>query len=198
MFIYSFIDSYLDCFYLLPVVYEYGCIDISLRLCCQFFGGVDLGVKLLDYMLFLHLTFWETTNCFPQRLHHFTFLPTMLETFLIVPHPCQTCYFLFFVCFVLDKSLLVHMCAVAKLCLTFCNPMNYSPPGSSVHGIFLAGILEQVAISSSRGPSRPRDWILISWISGGFFTTEPPGKPKSLLNGCEMISFELLPFKEKN
>ena len=46
---------------------------------------------------------------------------------------------------------------VAQSCLTLCNPMFYSPPGSSFHGIFQASILERVAISSSRVSSRPRD-----------------------------------------
>ena len=41
--------------------------------------------------------------------------------------------------------------------MTLCGPMNCSPPGSSVHGIFQARILEWVAISSSRGSSQPRD-----------------------------------------
>ena len=50
----------------------------------------------------------------------------------------------------------------AQLCPTLCNPMDCSLPGSSVHGILQAGISEQVAISS-RGSSRPRDWIC-SWI----------------------------------
>ena len=45
-----------------------------------------------------------------------------------------------------------------------------------VHGILQARILEQVAIPFSRGPSQPRDWIRISCIAGGFFTTELPGK----------------------
>ena len=44
-----------------------------------------------------------------------------------------------------------------KSCLTLCNPMDCSPPGSSVHGIFQARILEWGAIFSSRGSSRPRD-----------------------------------------
>ena len=44
-----------------------------------------------------------------------------------------------------------------KSCLTLCNPMDCSPPGSSVHGIFQARILEWVAIFSSRGSSQPRD-----------------------------------------
>ena len=42
---------------------------------------------------------------------------------------------------------------VAQLCPVLCDPMDCSPPVSSVHGIFQAGILEWVAISSSRGPS---------------------------------------------
>ena len=46
---------------------------------------------------------------------------------------------------------------VTQLCLTLCNPMDCSPPGSSVHGILQARILEWVAISFSRGSSRPRD-----------------------------------------
>ena len=48
-------------------------------------------------------------------------------------------------------------CLVAKLCLTLCDPMDCSPPGSSVHGMSQARILEWVTISSSRGSSHPRD-----------------------------------------
>ena len=46
---------------------------------------------------------------------------------------------------------------VAQSRLTPCNPMDCSPPGSSVHGIFQARILEWVATSFSRGSSQPRD-----------------------------------------
>ena len=46
----------------------------------------------------------------------------------------------------------------------FCDPMDYSPPGSSVHEISQARILEWVANSFSRGSSQPRDWTLISCI----------------------------------
>ena len=49
-------------------------------------------------------------------------------------------------------------------CLTLCDSMDCSPPGSSVHGIFQARILEWVAISFSRGSSWPRDWNHISCI----------------------------------
>ena len=60
-------------------------------------------------------------------------------------------------------------------------PTDCSLPGSSVHGIFPARILEQVAISSCRGSSQPRDQTHISCTlctAGGFFTTEPPEKPR--------------------
>ena len=54
--------------------------------------------------------------------------------------------------------------------------MDCSPPGSSVHGILQARILEWVAISSSRESSQPRDRTQVSCIAGRFFTTEPLGK----------------------
>ena len=47
-------------------------------------------------------------------------------------------------------------CVCAQLCLTLCDPMNYSLSGSSVHGISQSRILEWVAISFSRGSSWPR------------------------------------------
>ena len=49
------------------------------------------------------------------------------------------------------------MCVHAQLCLTLCDPMNFNPPGSSVHGIRQAEIPEWIATFSSRGPSGPRD-----------------------------------------
>ena len=61
---------------------------------------------------------------------------------------------------------------VAQLCLTLCDPMACSPPGSSVHGISKARILKWVAISFSRRSSHPRDQTHMSCVScivGGFF-----------------------------
>ena len=49
---------------------------------------------------------------------------------------------------------------VAQSCLTLCDPMNCSPPGSSVHGMLQVRILEQVAIPFSRGSSQHRSPIL--------------------------------------
>ena len=53
---------------------------------------------------------------------------------------------------------------------TLCDLMDYSPPGSSVHGILQARILEWVAFPFSRGYSQPRDQTRVSGIAGGFFT----------------------------
>ena len=59
---------------------------------------------------------------------------------------------------------------VATSCPTLCNLMDCSPPGSSVHGILQARVLEWVAIPSSRGSSRPRNRTLVSLIADRFFT----------------------------
>ena len=56
------------------------------------------------------------------------------------------------------------VCSVIKSCPTFCDPMDCSLPGSSVHGIFQARPLEWVAISSTRGSSQPRDLTRVSSI----------------------------------
>ena len=53
---------------------------------------------------------------------------------------------------------------VAKSCPTLCDPMNCSPLGSSLHGVFQARILQQVAISFFRGSSPPWDRTCVSWI----------------------------------
>ena len=62
-------------------------------------------------------------------------------------------------------SLSFCWCACAQSRLSLCDPMDTSPPGSSVHEIFPERILERVAISFSRGSSRPRDRTCISCIS---------------------------------
>ena len=65
-------------------------------------------------------------------------------------------------------------------CPTVCDPMDYSPPGSSFHGILQARILKWVAISFSRGSSPPRDLTQVSCIAGRYFnlwaTREQPPK----------------------
>ena len=59
---------------------------------------------------------------------------------------------------------------VVQSCLTLCDPMDYSLPGSSVYRMLQARILEWVAVSFSMGSSWPRDWTWVSCIAGRFFT----------------------------
>ena len=70
-----------------------------------------------------------------------------------------------------------HIC-MCSVVLILCNPLDCSLPGSSVHGILQARILEWVAMLSFRRSSLPRDWTsfpVSPVLAGGFFTTEPHG-----------------------
>ena len=72
----------------------------------------------------------------------------------------------------ISKSWLMEnpMCVlVTQSCLTLYDPMDYSSPGSSVHGILQVRLLEWVAIPFSRGSSLPRDWTWVSCIIAGRF-----------------------------
>ena len=60
--------------------------------------------------------------------------------------------------------------SAAQSCLTLYDPMDHSPPGSSVHGILQARILEWVAASFSRASSQPRDRTWVSCTTGRLFT----------------------------
>ena len=69
---------------------------------------------------------------------------------------------------------------VTQSCPTLCDPMDYSLPSSSVHGIFQARISEWIAIFHSRGSSQPRVEpvsLLSPVLAGGFFATALPGTP---------------------
>ena len=109
-----------------------------------------------------------------QKIKQNENLPETIYIYQIgkAPQMCQS---------VLLVKLCALLCSVAQSCPTLCDPMDYSPPVSSAHEIFLARILKCVAISYSRGSSQPRDWTHISTsptLSWGFFTTVPPGKPR--------------------
>ena len=77
------------------------------------------------------------------------------------------CLFLAMCSYLFTKTLNLSSktCSVAQLCPTLCDPMDCSPPGSSVLGIFQAKMLEWLAISYSRGSSRPKDGTCISCVS---------------------------------
>ena len=64
----------------------------------------------------------------------------------------------------------------------FCDPRDFGPTGSSVHGILQAIILEWVAILFSRGSSWPRNQTWVSCTEGRFLPSEPPRKPQVLVS----------------
>ena len=66
---------------------------------------------------------------------------------------------------------------VAQSCPTLCDPVDYSLPGSSVHGILQARLLEWVAIPFSRESPQLRDWTQLSCMAGRFFTIWAIRKP---------------------
>ena len=94
------------------------------------------------------------------------------------------------------KGYIQCACSVAQSCPTLCNPMDCSPPGSSVHGIFQVRMLEWVAISFSRGSSRSRDSTHIScigrWIRDHRDTTEAleDGTGHCQALGCSLSEVE--------
>ena len=69
---------------------------------------------------------------------------------------------------------------VVKSCLTLCNPMDCSLPGSSVHGIFQARVQEWVAISFSRGFSNPGMKPRSPALQADALPSEPPGQSVNL------------------
>ena len=89
----------------------------------------------------------------------------------------------------------VQFSSVTQSCPTLCNCMDCSLPGSSVHGIFQARLLEWVAVLFSRGSSQPRDWTQVSCIAGRFFTIWATREAKwnlwlSLLSHLAAVSCE--------
>ena len=71
---------------------------------------------------------------------------------------------------------------VAQSCPILCDPVDCSLPGSSIHGILQARILEWVAISFSRGSSRPRDQTQVSRIGGRRFNLWATREAPRVLN----------------
>ena len=96
-------------------------------------------------------------NCFT---FYYWFIGTLFTNISSIKYVANT-FCLSFICF-------LTVCMHAKslqLWPTLCEPMDCSPPDSSVHGILQARILEGVAMPSSRGSSQPRDGTCVSCVS---------------------------------
>ena len=79
---------------------------------------------------------------------------------------------------------------VAQSCPILCDPMDCSPPGSSVHGILQERILQWVAMPFSRGSSQLRDQTQVSHIAGRLFIVYPPVKPGILLVAVNHVNMD--------
>ena len=86
------------------------------------------------------------------------------------------------------------VCLVTQLCLTLCDCMDYNHPGSFVHGIFQARILEWVDMPSSKGSSQPSSPALQT----DSLPSEPPGKPKNTEEGNLSFLQGIFPTQESN
>ena len=83
-------------------------------------------------------------------------------------------------------------------CPTLCYPVDCNSPGSSVHGILQARILEWVAIPSSRGSSQPRIGPRSPALQADTLPSEPPGKPKNTGVGSLSLLQGILLSQESN
>ena len=90
-----------------------------------------------------------------------------------------------------------HVCMCAKSLqsyLILCDPVDCSPPGSSVHGILQGRILEWVAMTSSKESSQPRDRTRVSLLhwQAGSLPLSPPGKPIMWYTNCFINTYFLI------
>ena len=90
-----------------------------------------------------------------------------------------------------NQGVCVCVHSIAQSCLTPCDPMNCSPPSSSVPGIFQAGILVRIpfpTLGDIPQPGIEATSLESPALAGGFYTTEPPGKPKIQGQRCKSLS----------
>ena len=150
----------------------------------KFFSVTLIYIVMCGSNVFIFITVWDSivwicSNIFTLQGHFdcFQFSATMNDTamtLLSMSFCLHMCTFFFsiylrmkFLCYWVNMhSLLVLCCAkLLQSCPTLYDPIDCSPPGSSVHGIFQARILEWVAMPPSRGSSQPRDWTCVSYVS---------------------------------
>ena len=133
------------------------------------------------------MVLWNTKICLLSESSHYSLPQELISRFTGLLCALQNCLDLItgsevaktFISFLLLQSLGITHCIlfevkvkvlVAQLCLTLYDPMDCSLPGSSIHGILQARILEWEAIPFSRASSQPRGQTLVSCSAGRFFT----------------------------
>jgi len=129
-------------------------------------GGIDSPAQImLGWILQLGICWILSKQTylayFPCLTHYFS-RNWQFPAFLFLTHPPASTFSPIVLC--------VMKVLVIRYCPTLYHPMDCSPPGSSVHGILQAKILEWVAIPDSSANLQPRAWTQVSCIAGRFFT----------------------------
>ena len=108
---------------------------------------------------------WHDKQSQPKRETGEWFYSTLIKIVLKIAYfPSQTWRVYGYLLKV--SSFLKYKSEFAQLCLTLCDPTDCSLLGFSVNGMFQAGVLEWVAISFSKGSSRPSEQTHVSCIAG--------------------------------
>ena len=108
-------------------------------------------------------TEWLSLSLYNNKISIKKYMTRMPSRLCLLNNPCQQ------ICVVIMGSACMHVKSLQP-CLILCNPLDYNLPGSSVHGILQARILEWGAIPFSKGSSQPRNRTRVSCIVGTFFT----------------------------
>ena len=160
-------DFYSDLFLAFPKnIYLFGCAGSQL----QHLGSSNFTGACMIFHCPLH---WECGPLDRQGSPFLAFLYTIVQFFSFKKEKTPPCYvflisfnlwvlplpflFLNILSVINSVCLTYNVCSITKSCLTLCDPMDCSPPGSSVCGILRARMLDWVAISSSRRSSQPRN-----------------------------------------
>ena len=128
----------------------------QVQICIQHIRGSNLLKRTHTHTHYEHVTVLPCDfNWFP-----------LIKEFYLITHTVSSQELYFYQKFyrLFSNSMKV---LVAQSCTTLCDPMDFSPPGSSVHGLLQAKILQWIGISFFRGSSRPRGQTC---IAGRFFT----------------------------
>ena len=136
-------------------------------------GGIAEAIFTLD--LFVLSLVFDPSSCWYVPKVSSYILYTHVSSYILYTHVSSYILYMHVSSYILYthvSSYILYMhvkVLVVQSCLTLCDPMGCSLPNSSVHGILQARILEWIAISSSRGSSRPRDQSWVYHIAGRFF-----------------------------
>ena len=127
-------------------------------------AGLKLNIQKIKIMASSPITSWQIDVETMETVTDFIFLGSKITADGDCSHEIKRHLLLG------RKAMTNLVSEVAQSCLTFWDPVDSSLPGSSVHGIFHAGILQWVAISFCRRSSQRRDWTWVSRIVGRYFT----------------------------